>query len=47
MTLEHAMEWIEDDELIEVTPESIRIRKKYLDPVMRRRVQRDKKNATK
>ena len=47
MTLEHAMEWIEDDELIEVTPESIRIRKKYLDPIMRRRVQRDKKNATK
>ena len=47
MTLEHAMEWIEDDELIEVTPESIRIRKKHLDPVMRRRVQRDKKNAAK
>ncbi len=45
MTLEHAMEWIEDDELIEVTPENIRIRKKHLDPTMRRRVQRDKKNA--
>jgi len=45
MTLEHAMEWIEDDELIEVTPESIRIRKKYLDPIMRKRAQRDKKNA--
>jgi len=45
VTLEHAMEWIEDDELIEVTPESIRIRKKYLDPIMRKRAQRDKKNA--
>jgi len=30
MTLEEAMEWIHDDELIEVTPESIRLRKKYL-----------------
>ncbi|QOR61909.1 translational GTPase TypA [Sulfurovum sp. ST-21] len=47
MSLEHAMEWIEDDELIEVTPENIRIRKKYLDPTMRKRVQRDKKNAAK
>ena len=45
MTLEAAMEWIEEDELIEVTPLSIRIRKKYLDPVMRKRYQRDKKNA--
>ncbi|MDD3500639.1 translational GTPase TypA [Sulfurovum sp.] len=47
VTLESAMEWIEDDELIEVTPESIRIRKKYLDANMRKRVQRDKKNAGK
>jgi len=45
MTLESAMEWIEDDELIEVTPQSIRIRKKHLDPVERRRALRDKKNA--
>lgn len=44
-TLESAMEWIEDDELIEVTPESVRIRKRYLDPTMRKRIQRDKKNA--
>ncbi|MDD3592906.1 MAG: EF-Tu/IF-2/RF-3 family GTPase, partial [Sulfurovum sp.] len=47
VTLESAMEWIEDDELIEVTPESIRIRKRHLDPNMRKRVQRDKKNAGK
>jgi len=31
MSLEGAMEWIESDELIEVTPNSIRIRKKMLD----------------
>jgi GTP-binding protein len=31
MTLEQAIEWIGDDELLEVTPQSIRIRKKYLD----------------
>ncbi|WP_295420131.1 translational GTPase TypA [Sulfurovum sp.] len=45
ITLESAMEWIEDDELIEITPESIRIRKKSLDPVVRKRLARDKKNA--
>jgi GTP-binding protein len=47
MSLEAAMEWIEDDELIEITPESIRIRKKSLDPVVRKRQARDKKNAAK
>ncbi len=46
MSLENAMEWIEDDELIEITPESIRIRKKALDPIERRKVARDRKNAT-
>ncbi len=45
ITLEGAMEWIEDDELIEVTPKSIRIRKKSLDPIVRRRAARDKKNS--
>jgi GTP-binding protein len=44
ITLESAMEWIEDDELVEVTPVSIRIRKKSLDPTVRRRAARDKKN---
>ncbi|HFB55201.1 MAG TPA: translational GTPase TypA, partial [Hellea balneolensis] len=29
-TLEYALEFINDDELVEVTPESIRIRKRYL-----------------
>jgi len=45
ITLESAMEWIEDDELVEITPISIRIRKKSLDPVIRKRLARDKKNA--
>ena len=27
MTLESALEWINDDELVEITPESIRVRK--------------------
>src|SRR5206468_3303873 len=31
MTLEQCLEWIDDDELVEVTPESIRIRKRVLD----------------
>ncbi len=37
-TLESALEWIEEDELVEITPESIRIRKKYLDPTVRKRM---------
>ncbi|MDP2078013.1 MAG: translational GTPase TypA [Sulfuricurvum sp.] len=37
MNLERALEWIEDDELLEVTPLSIRIRKKWLDPTDRKR----------
>ncbi len=45
VTLESAMEWIEDDELIEITPISVRIRKKSLDPVVRKRAARDKKNS--
>jgi len=31
LTLEQCLEWIDDDELVEVTPESIRIRKRTLD----------------
>lgn len=37
LTLEYALEWIEDDELVEVTPKSIRIRKRDLDPTIRKR----------
>ncbi len=36
MSLENAIEWIEDDELVEVTPRSIRLRKKVLDHSQRR-----------
>jgi GTP-binding protein TypA/BipA len=35
LTLEQCLEWIEDDELVEVTPASIRIRKRILDHSMR------------
>ncbi|MEW5831778.1 MAG: translational GTPase TypA [Campylobacterota bacterium] len=37
MNLERALEWIEDDELLEVTPQNIRIRKRYLDINERKR----------
>jgi GTP-binding protein len=42
-TLESALEWIEEDELVEVTPVSIRIRKKYLDPTVRKRMTKKSK----
>ncbi len=37
MTLEQALEYIADDELVEVTPKSIRLRKKLLDETERKR----------
>ena len=37
LTLEQALEFIDDDELVEVTPQSIRLRKKELDPTRRKR----------
>ena len=37
MTLEQAIAYIEDDELVEVTPKSIRLRKRFLDPNDRKR----------
>lgn len=42
LNLERAMEWIEEDELVEVTPQNIRIRKRYLDPTVRRRMEKQK-----
>ncbi|MGC2592669.1 MAG: translational GTPase TypA [Xanthobacteraceae bacterium] len=42
MTLEKALAYIEDDELVEVTPKSIRLRKRLLDPVERKRDERRK-----
>ncbi|WP_448548218.1 translational GTPase TypA [Thalassotalea fusca] len=43
MTLEQALEFIDDDELVEVTPENIRIRKKWLKESDRKRESRNKK----
>ena len=40
MPLEKAMEWIENDELVEVTPQSIRLRKSILDELERRKAGR-------
>jgi len=40
MALEKALSYIQDDELVEVTPKSIRLRKKLLDPNARKRAER-------
>ena len=37
LSLEQALDFIDTDELLEVTPESLRIRKKILDPTLRKR----------
>ncbi|XOT97249.1 translational GTPase TypA [Alcaligenes pakistanensis] len=41
MSLEYAVDFLDDDELVEVTPKSIRLRKRYLKEHERRRSQRD------
>ncbi|MCC0077180.1 MAG: translational GTPase TypA [Rhodobacter sp.] len=38
MSLEQSIAYIDDDELVEVTPKSIRLRKRYLDPHERKRM---------
>ena len=43
MSLEQCMDFIDTDELLEVTPEHLRIRKKILDPTLRKRAQFSKK----
>ncbi len=40
MSLEQAIAYIEDDELVEVTPSAVRLRKRHLDPHERKRAQR-------
>ena len=40
LTLEQALEFIDEDELVEVTPRSVRIRKRYLDPTERKKQSR-------
>ncbi len=44
LTLEQALSYIEDDELVEVTPKSIRLRKRFLDPNERKRLSRNKED---
>jgi GTP-binding protein len=45
MTLEKSIAWIQDDELLEVTPKSIRLRKAILDPNERKKADRAKDAA--
>ncbi|SOC16975.1 translational GTPase TypA [Thalassospira xiamenensis] len=46
MSLEEALAYIQNDELVEVTPQSIRIRKLYLDPNVRKRESRKSESET-
>ncbi|NNF41753.1 MAG: translational GTPase TypA [Phycisphaerales bacterium] len=46
LPLEAALEYIEDDELVEITPESIRIRKKLLSEAERKRASRQQRDRT-
>jgi len=45
MSLEISLEWIAEDELVEVTPQSIRLRKKFLDQTIRYKLERDRKKG--
>jgi GTP-binding protein len=45
MTLEKALAYIEEDELVEVTPKSIRLRKKFLDANDRKRAEKSKQEV--
>lgn len=46
LSLEQALDFIETDELLEVTPESLRIRKRILDPTLRKRDAMRRANAS-
>ncbi len=45
MSLEQALAYIEDDELVEVTPSAVRLRKRYLNPHDRKRMERQEAGA--
>jgi GTP-binding protein len=45
MSLEQAIAYIQDDELVEVTPNAIRLRKRFLDPHARKRAERRAETA--
>ncbi|MBA4027713.1 MAG: translational GTPase TypA [Planctomyces sp.] len=44
LSLEAALEYIEDDELVEITPKSVRMRKRILDESMRKRAERQSRD---
>ena len=46
LSLEQSLEFIDTDELLEITPKSIRIRKKILDPTLRYRAKRNASNSS-
>jgi len=46
MSLEQALDFIEDDELLEVTPKSLRLRKRYLNKLQRTRFERKSRNTS-
>ena len=45
MSLEEALEYIADDEYVEVTPQNVRLRKKYLSELERKKVRNAKKSG--
>jgi GTP-binding protein len=45
LSLEASLEWIAEDELVEVTPQSIRLRKKFLDSNTRYKLERERKKT--
>ncbi|MCD6580512.1 MAG: translational GTPase TypA, partial [Desulfuromusa sp.] len=40
LSLEQSLEYIADDELVEITPKSIRLRKRYLDANVRKKMEK-------
>jgi GTP-binding protein len=46
LSLEKAMSYITDDELVEITPRSVRLRKRWLDPNTRKRFERQREAAS-
>jgi GTP-binding protein len=46
LTLEDALDYIHDDELVEITPKNVRIRKKYLTENDRRKTEREEKQKS-
>ena len=45
LSLEQCLEYVEEDELVEITPKSVRLRKRILDEGARRRDERSKRSG--